>query len=265
MDRKAPIFLFSLLACSACIGQPFTFLDPAFICQTNVATPPATSWSLTNEPYGSGTNIISWWVGTNYYTNASIGTLPDIAGIHGYNLTNPPTTTNSFSIQGNGLYFRWTGSGNALKSTSYSSTQPHEVDLVVAYLMTSNFAGDPTFYDGLVSGHRNFLRHGLGTIGFGYYAGTVQSFMPDLTNQAIMFSSAYNGANSYVFTNKVLATTANPGTQNMDQGMVLGGGFSANYMEMLFYEMATYAATNSVLSRSNIYYYWKNVKGYPLP
>lgn len=264
MGNKLSLFLLAVLASIPCLGQPFTYLDPAFMCQTNIV-PTTTVWCPTNEPYGSGSNLVSWYVGTNYYTNAGIPTLPDSGGKHSYNFTNLASSATWPHLAGNGLIFSL-GVDQHLKCANYNQSQPHEIVIVAEYLVVSNAASDYFFYDGAVASHRNFLRHGGGTIGFGYYAGTVQPFMQDLTNQAIMFSSAYNGANSYVTTNKVLATTANPGTQNMDQGMVLGEGVTlTGNSGILFYEMATYSATNGVLSRSNLYYYFKTIKGYPLP
>jgi len=252
----AIVLILCLLSLS-CFGQAFTLRDVAFV--GRISTP---AFVLTNEPAGSGANLISWWLFSDYVTNAGIATLPDRGGVHSWDFTNG--TTSAFPIgSSSNLLFSSTASSK-LTSGAYVGNQPHTIVLVLMDIQATNVAASTAFYDGINSGHRNLYRH-INT-SEEMYSGTAVAFQTySVSNIVRCVELTFAGAVSKAYTNGVLAATLNAGVQNQDQGMQLAFGSGGSGASYRFFEMATYSATNTPTQRSNIYYYFKTTKGYPLP
>ncbi len=225
------------------------------------------SFTPTNEPSGSGVSIISWYLLSDYYTNGgTTATLPDRGGVHNYDLTNtrlPFGPTN----YGGALRF-WggdSGIAGSLTNTTYSSTQPHEVVMVFASMTASNLGNTVAFFDGHTVNLRNAFRQEVANQ-WSWFAGTIQFALWPITNKVTCIDTIYNTTVSQFYTNGVLAATLNVGAQNETTGFHLGSSLTGiNQPNMVFYGMVTYSATNSPTARSNLYYYFKSIRQYPLP
>lgn len=218
----------------------------------------------TNEPEGSGANIISWWLDTDYTTNGSIATLPDHGtGAHGWDLTNAATAI-SPSLTSTGLLFTASAS-QYLRNTNYSASQPHEVVIVMQSLTATNLTFK-RFYSGTDSTGSSIHTLSQSTANsFRGAAGAAIDFMTAKTNALLVIDIVYDNTRGRIYTNGVLAASGSIGTA-ADVGMTVAASYDlAGNSTMIMREMVTYSATNSVLSRSNLYHYFKNIKGYTLP
>lgn len=261
--RLTLAILFSFaLAASAQI--PPSVLNDLTMAAVSTPAASASTFVPTNEPAGSGANLISWWLYSDYYTNSGVATLPDRGGKNQYDLTNRveyafPTTNES------GLYFD--GVTNYIKSVNYTSPQPHEIVMVFASLIASNSAAAGYFFDSATTNatlDRNVFYHHASSQ-WRISSVTDLTVSLPLTNKFVCISAIFEGAKSKFYTNKILAVTGNASTQPQN-GMTLGMRYGLTLPGKFYLkELVTYSSTNTVAQRSNLYYYFKTIKGYPLP
>lgn len=234
-----------------------------------VPPPSALDFTPTNLP--GGLSASGWWEPSrSYTTNGSVGTLPNLTSIGaGFNLTNgsatpiPPLRQVAAQNGLDTLFFN-DGANNFLLCTSYTSSQPHEVFMV---LSITN-AASATFVFGGVNGGAQYhrLEHNQAAekkfrLGGGGVADSVVAL--DLTNQFFVLDIVWSNLSSTIYTNNSLALVVNGGSAAAG-GITLGAHNGASKPRFSFFGMNSF--TGQVLNatdRSNNWYYWKTRAGIP--
>lgn len=248
-----------LLGCFAALGQALSVRDLALVGQ-QVPVASGDTFAPTNI-----TGSKSWWVASDWYTNGSPSypVLPDRKS--SYNLTNKasagswPALTSVTLGSKTVSAMRFDGSDDYLRSTIYTSTQPHEIVMMFASLSASNT--NVRYVDAMSVTARHLLQNGdPGADGYlQSYAGTAFTGPKILTNKWWCIGLVINGDNSFWHSNGVCFGTNAAGAYNVD-GLSLGYAVntSSRYSSFLLGEMATYNAVLSPTDRSNLVTYLLN-------
>lgn len=220
--------LLFLLSAFACLGQAFTMKDTAFL---GNAIPKATG--VTTTPTNLvGFPSLAWYVASDFTTNATplYISWPD-RWTNGWALTNAgfadPVTNLVLRVPGglNGkdyLLFPGTNAANCLISANYTSQQPHEIVMVMNATNARQFN---VLFDGWNSAtFDNKFYPFYDTSGMGLKIGGASAVFAGFmtSNKWQVVDVIFNGADSRVYTNNVLAGTVNPGTAG-SSGLIISG------------------------------------------
>ncbi len=239
-----------------------------------LASGQAVSYS-TPVPFGptnTGITSVSWWcVETNYVTNSSTWiSMADLKS--SYDLTNRAASTLWPGVSGSTLnsrqYIHFVQADNEyLYNSAYTASQPDEVCLVARVLDTNPTAWN-VILDGNSSRQLFALEHSTYRANAGGSTPTGPIFA---TNRWEVFNIVFNGASSCVYTNGVLAWTADFGSGGAG-GLALGIDYFDTLFgpaSMDFAEMSTYSAALGAVDstpgnytastvRSNLVNYYTN-------
>jgi hypothetical protein len=229
MGRNMRTLYLLLVSACACFGQPFTFLDPAFVCHTNVATG---EWVDTYYPTNIA-GIYTWYVADgNYSVVGANAWLTNLTVNSGLELTNVESgkspTYNAAALNGRGVLV-FDGANDYLKSVNYTSSQPHEVWLVIKQVIASD--ANHFFFDSVTSSARNTLIS-ISDKTYDIFAGSdsYSAVNSVITNKWYVLSGLFNGNlnASKIYTNNVLMVNSSAGTQAIG-GFTLGSRYSLTF------------------------------------
>jgi len=225
---------------------------------------PYVSFNPTNEPGGSGTNIISWWLASDYITNAGTAILPDRGGVNNYDLTNSAATS-TWPV-GDGTNITWDGVNDYLMSGGYQAGSTQEIVMIFSSQTDTNATGVLFFWATTnASSAGDYFYQSADTTWKVSNFGAGTSFMYPLTNVFIELDILCMGNNSVVYTNNIQSHLLFINT-NAQNGLIVGEKWdktSATAMQLK--EMMTYSAPLSSASRNNLASYFAMAKGTPAP
>ncbi len=218
------------------------------------------SFAPTNEPAGSGANLISWWRGDYITTNSSVQTLPDLGGVHTYSLTNQAAKT-TWPVPQTGGTLTFDGSSQYLQCYKYYAAGPHELVLAIKVEQQYPSGSSAFLYDSATnSSARNtaqILTNGKWELGTGADSTGVAQ-----TNAWLVFDALHNtGTSGQIWTNTVDASGTLTLTSSAEDSLAIGcryGQTSSRFLKFELAEAVTYSAALSTASRSNLYYYFKH-------
>jgi hypothetical protein len=224
------------------------------------ATAASASWSPTNNP--DGTLPRSWWVSQDYVTNSGIGTLPD-RWTNSWHLTNAVAscpTSNPTGLNGmRTLHFQVGATAQHLESLSYTSSQPHEVFLMLK--LTPQMDSTRYVFSSANSGARNDYDYRGATGLIELYAGSQLQRASAFTNTWAVHHVVFNGNSSGIYTNNVEQVAGAGGSQACN-GFTLGARHDGASLQTFdFAEAITYSSTLTSLQRSNVFFYLTNKFG----
>jgi hypothetical protein len=238
-----------LLSACACLGQAWTFLDPAFVCQTNVVTGGGTGgtpFSPTNVP---GFPAVTWFVSDDLYTNGGRQVLPD-RSINHYNLTTEVNDYCSIGTLGSVKTILCSTIGSLYNNTTFPTVpQPLEVDML--FKCTEVGTGDKYYFSS--AGGPVFLMSGGGTY---IYAGQNLSFNSVVTGIWCMYSTVFSNSSSKIYTNKVQGVSGNAGTGSLSAFGIPQVGGSSGHANFEFLEAVIWSTNLDVTTRASLYNYW---------
>ncbi len=224
------------------------------------------SYTPTNEPFGSGTNLISWWQPyAGIQTNAGVWTLPDIGGVNHYDLTNKGSASSWPTFDGTNIYFD--GVSQYARSDNYVSGIPHEDVLLFASLTASNNASQVVFFcsTGALQGNAMFFQYTDHSWLMGDSTHNSQ-FMWPLTNAWMNLDFLFTSTTTTAWTNTVSAHLSGQSVSNSENGLRLGSLYNGTqFAGMALREMMVYSAPLSSDSKLAIYNYLQVAKGTQAP
>jgi hypothetical protein len=248
MGRNMRTLCLLLVSVCACYGQAWTFLDPAFVCQTNVT---ATTDSLNDVTNYLGYPALAIYIVStnNYVTNAGMVQLTDL-GTNAFHFTNstaakrPIRQIASSDINGKDSIL-FNGTSAFLRSITYTSQIPHEILMVMKWSDTTNGSYRTILdgYDGTVSQNSSKVPSGL----LRFRSSGSYSETPSIvTNKWMVWDFIVTPTANYLYTNNSLAATdVNTQTRSMN-GFTIGSSANASefFSPLNLALLVSFGATN---------------------
>lgn len=244
----------------ACFGQAFTLQDTAFLGNV-IPKVSGAALSPTNLPSAVS---ISWWKAADYYTNSGVPTIPD-SGPGNYSITNRDGDYNWPHKEGtlNGIpLVKFVFDQAYLKSTTYTSSQPHTVCLVM-YLNDGDNVAKYIFDSANCSTRNAFYEVGPGlnpkrvALNSG---GEIYGYIN--TNTWSLVECLFSGASSQMWTNGVSCGAASDaGTSSCDGFNLCASCNSGNQAGYLLAEAMTYSTAFTAADRNYISNYVRGKYG----
>lgn len=267
-------WLIYIILSISCYGQgkEFTFHDIAFLDQstnlpvaggafnpTNISGYPANAWYVVDNDLGTST--------TNcYFTNGIVTSLLD-SGPNGWHLTNSSAgggirpVRQISALNGYDTLLFSIANSTVLRSVNYTSSQPHEVVMLMRYDGPTNSTISYIFDCGVGTTYRQrVLMNGVTANSglFAYNAGTAKEMGPITTNKWIVWDWLFNGATSSNWFNNVLDKSGNLGA-NTISGLTIGSSVNAaNPTPIDIAEVVTFSTNLTTSVRTDLYNYLTN-------
>jgi hypothetical protein len=244
-----------LLSATVCLGQMMPFASPAFVGQAGNRAVSASTPSV-NPTNIVGYPAISWWKGSDWYTNSG-EYWPD-RGPGGYTLSQSTAsagiTNSTMDSQG---FVRFTGADYSyMSSSTYTSSQPHTLVYLIRFKQPSS-ASSPTLIIGKTSDEYTYTRGS--TRGVALDGGSYNTGMDGLwtSNVWCVVETVWNGSSSQVYTNGVIVNTGNAGTATANGLNILASSDFTGQTVADLAEICTYKTNFSTGARASLYNYFK--------
>jgi hypothetical protein len=261
MARNMRTLCLLLLSACACLGQPWTFLDPAFVCQTNqVVSTTSPDDAITNSPgypvwgwwradsLGSVSNLVSTW--TDSWTNAFALTNPATA-------EKPQLWTNAV----NGHNYVAFNGANKLACVPYTAGTNHEEFIVIYVPKVNTYNYRDIMGSDSSSGVIRLSSSEDGwTIYAGSYLPSVNGAPPITYTNWLIFNSVFSGTTkSRMYTNNVAVLAEGTCGNRSMSNLILG--YHGYWSTVNIAEFVSYKTNLSTTARSNVWYALKTRYG----